>query len=131
MAGSCSTPGSASTACAKPVASSPQNRSPPIASVGTPNTPAAIAAAVSSRSRALTAGAAIAAAGSAIPSARAGAASACALSPARPSAQSQSNSVVTAFAQAVLADPGVLHDPAMQRLAALPEGATRVFPDPR
>ena len=37
----------------------------------------------------------------------------------------------TAFAQAVLADPGVLHDPAMQRLAALPEGATRVFPDPR
>ena len=34
----------------------------------------------------------------------------------------------TGFAQAVLADPGVLQDPAMRRLAALPEGATRKFP---
>jgi hypothetical protein len=49
------------------VASSPQNRSPSISTVGTPNTPAALACSVFARSFALGLGAAIAAAASAMP----------------------------------------------------------------
>ncbi len=68
-------------------ASLPQNFSPPTSSVGTPNTPAAIASSVFARSRSFTLLSAIAFSASPTPSARATSASSAAVVPVRPSRQ--------------------------------------------
>ena len=98
--GCSSRPGSASTAAINGCASLPQNSSSSMARVGTPNTPAAIAASVLRRSCSLTAGSAMARSASSMPSRAAGSRSASALSAALPSRQIQSNNTSTACALA-------------------------------